>query len=61
MLKVCIISCGMIANSAHIPAYRYFSEDFDIVGVSDIDAVSAETTATRHGIPHWYADANQML
>ena len=61
MLKVCIISCGMIANSAHIPAYRYFSEDFDIVGVSDIDAVSAETTATRHGIPHWYTDARQML
>lgn len=61
MLKVCIISCGMIANSAHIPAYRYFSEDFEIVGVSDINPESAEGTAKRHGIPHWYTDAEQML
>lgn len=61
MLKVCIISCGMIANSAHIPAYRHFSEDFEIVGVSDINPKSAEDTAKRHGIPHWYTDAEQML
>ena len=61
MFKVCIISCGMIANSAHIPAYRHFAEDFEIVGVSDINPKSAEDTATRHGIPHWYTDAEQML
>ena len=61
MFKVCIISCGMIANSAHIPAYRYFSEDFEIVGVADINPKSAEDTAARHGIPHWYIDAETML
>ena len=26
MFKACIISCGMIANSAHIPAYRRFAD-----------------------------------
>lgn len=61
MFKVCIISCGMIANSAHIPAYRYFSEDFEIVGVSDINPSSAKETAERHGIPHFYTDTEQML
>lgn len=61
MFKVCIISCGMIANSAHIPAYRNFPEDFEIVGVSDINPKSAEDTAKRHGISHWYTDAEQML
>jgi predicted dehydrogenase len=51
----------MIANSAHIPAYRHFPEDFEIVGVSDINPKSAEETAARHGIPHFYTDAEQML
>ena len=61
MLKVCIISCGMIANSAHIPAYRHFSEDFEIAAVSDINTESARATAERHGIDKWYADAEAML
>lgn len=61
MLKVCIISCGMIANSAHIPAYRHFSEDFEIAAVSDINSESAKATAERHGIPKWYTDAETML
>lgn len=61
MLKVCIISCGMIANSAHIPAYKKFSDDFLIVGVSDINAESARATAERHSIPNWYTDAEAML
>ena len=45
MFKVCIISCGMIANSAHIPAYRQFPEDYDIVAVYDINEKSAKDTA----------------
>lgn len=61
MLKVCIISCGMIANSAHIPAYKHFSDDFEIAAVSDINAENAENTAKRHGIPKWYTNAEDML
>ncbi|UKI38459.1 MAG: hypothetical protein L6V93_11395 [Clostridiales bacterium] len=50
MIKVCIISCGMIANSAHIPAYRTFGDDFFISAVSDINENSARETAktSRH-------------
>lgn len=61
MFKVCIISCGMIANSAHIPAYRQFSDDFEIVAVSDINPAAAQDTAKRHGIDRFYTDASEML
>ena len=61
MFKVCIISCGMIANSAHIPAYRQFSEDYEIVAVSDINEVAAKKTADKHGIKRFYTDAEEML
>ncbi len=61
MFKVCIISCGMISNSAHIPAYRYFPEDFEIAAVCDVNEVSAKDTASRHGISKYYTDAEEML
>lgn len=61
MFRVCIISCGMITNSAHIPAYRHFSEDFDIVGVCDVNEQAAKDTAKRHEIPNYYTDAKKML
>lgn len=61
MFKVCIISCGMIANSAHIPAYRRFTKDFEIAAVCDLNEQAARDTAERHGIPHYYTDAAQML
>ena len=61
MYKVCIIGCGMIANSAHIPAYRYFDSDFFICAVCDFNKEIAADTANRHGIPAFYADAEEML
>jgi len=61
MFKVCIISCGMITNSAHIPAYKNFPEDFEIVGVCDTNEEAAKGTAERHGIAHYYTDAEEML
>ena len=41
MYKVCIISCGMIANSAHIPAFKQFSEDYEITAVCDVNETAA--------------------
>lgn len=61
MFKVCIISCGMIANSAHIPAYRQFPEDYEITAVCDINEEAAGKTAERHGIARYYTDAARML
>ena len=61
MYKVCIISCGMITNSAHIPAYKHFSEDFEICAVCDVNGQTAKDTAERHGIANYYTDAETML
>ncbi|MBE7038022.1 MAG: Gfo/Idh/MocA family oxidoreductase [Ruminococcaceae bacterium] len=61
MFKVCIISCGMIANSAHIPAYKMFSDDYKIVAVCDTNENAAKETAQRHGILNYYTDAKKML
>lgn len=60
-LKVGIISCGMIARSAHIPAYLRFSEYYDIVAVCDINIVAAKKTAKDFNIPLFYGDADEML
>ena len=61
MFKVCIISCGMIANSAHIPAFKHFSEDYEITAVCDVNETAAKETAERHGIKNYYTDAKEML
>ena len=61
MFKVCIISCGMIANSAHIPAFKQFCEDYEIVGVCDVNETAAKETAERHKIANYYTDAKEML
>lgn len=45
--RVCIIGTGMIANSAHIPAYQHLPEDFEIVGVCDIRSEARQL----HGEP----------
>ncbi len=61
MQKVCIIGCGMIANSAHIPAYKAKSDIFDIVAVCDFSKEAAQKTAREHGIAAFYTDAEEML
>lgn len=61
MFKVCIISCGMITNSAHIPAYNHFSDDFEICAVCDVNEKAAKETAQKHGIKKYYTDAEKML
>ena len=61
MFKVCIISCGMIANSAHIPAFKRFSEDYEITAVCDVNETAARETAERHSIACYYTDAAEML
>ena len=61
MFKVCIIGCGMIASSAHIPAYKAYKEDFEVVGIFDINISAAQTVAQKFGIANVYSDAEKML
>lgn len=61
MYQVAIISCGMIANCAHIPAYRRFADQCEIVAVCDKNETAAKETAERHHIPRYFTDAEEML
>lgn len=62
-LRVAVIGCGMIANSAHFPALHILESEglVKLVGVADIRPEAAESTAKRHGVPVWYTDPQKML
>lgn len=51
----------MIAESAHLPAYRRFSDDYTVAAVFDVSGERAESFAKKNGIPNWYTDADRML
>lgn len=59
--KVAIIGCGMIANKAHIPAWKSHSDRCEVVAVCSHNPATAEQTAGRWDIPHVYPDAESML
>jgi len=59
-LRVAVIGGGMIANSAHIPAWQAQPEA-EVVGVADNVAENANATAQRHHIPHAFGDVEKML
>lgn len=60
-LKVAIIGTGMIANAAHIPAWKDLADQVQIVAVADDREQAARETARRHGIPNHYTDYQKML
>lgn len=60
-MKVCIIGCGMIAQSAHIPAYMAHKEHFRITAVCDAKEAVAKRVCEAFGIARYYTDAEQML
>ena len=60
-LKVAVIGCGMIANIAHIPAYRSHADRCTVVAVCSHSRATAEQTAQRFDIPGVYDDAETML
>jgi len=59
--KVAVIGTGMIANAAHIPAWKALAGDAEVVGVADVREEAARETAHRYEIPRAYADPQQML
>ena len=59
--KVGIISCGMIARGAHIPAYQRFNDFYEIVAVCDINLETAKQTAEEFNIPKYYGDVREMF
>ena len=60
-LRVAVIGTGMIANAAHIPAWKALPNDAEVIGVADIRGEAAQETAQRYGIARAYADPQKML
>lgn len=62
-LRTAIIGCGMIANSAHLPALHILESEglVELAAVADIRLEAAKSTAERHGIPKYYTDPQKML
>lgn len=61
MIKVALIGAGMIATAAHIPAYRNHADIFSVEAVFDANPAVAAAVAEKHGIPHSYADIDQLF
>ena len=59
-LRVAVVGCGMIANSAHIPAWLS-QPGAEIVGVVERDLDRAKTLANKHAIPGVFDDVGNML
>jgi len=59
-LRVAVIGCGMIANSAHIPAWQS-QRGAEVVGVMDNVLDRAKATAGKYSIPGAFDDVPQML
>ena len=57
-IRVGIIGAGGMA-AYHIPGFR--KAGAEVVAVADLRSAAAENCAERHGIPHTYASADEML
>ena len=55
-----IIGCGDVTEVKSGPAFNKVA-DSALVAVMRRDAVKAEDYARRHGVPRWYADADQLI
>lgn len=60
-MRVAVIGNGMIANAAHLPAYKNLGDLVEVVACADIREEAARETAQRYGIPKYYTDPQRML
>lgn len=55
-----ILGCGDVTEVKSGPAFR-LAERSELVAVMRRDAAKAADYARRHGVPRWYADAEQLV
>lgn len=60
-LKVAFVGTGMIANTAHIPAFQRQAGQVQLAAVVNPNRMSAQATAIRHDIPGVYDSMEAML
>lgn len=59
-VRVAIIGTGGIAG-AHVSAWNSLADRVERVAAVDIDEARVKAFADKHGIPHTYTDAGEML
>jgi predicted dehydrogenase len=59
-LKVALVGAGNIA-SHHLPAYRQFAGEVELVAVCDLDEALARKRAAEAGVERVYTDVETML
>ena len=60
MIKWGIIGCGDVTELKSGPAFNKV-KDSSLVAVMRRDAAKARDYASRHEVPKWYCDANQLI
>ncbi len=63
-MKICIIGCGNMANSTHLPSIQRYNRlhgGIDIAACADLSPDNARALAERYDIPHTYQDYELML
>lgn len=60
MIKWGIIGCGDVTEVKSGPAFNKVANS-TLVAVMRRDALKAADYAQRHGVPKWYADANELI
>ena len=62
--KICVIGCGVLANSHHGPAYVKYAHNHantELTACCDLIAQKAEDFSRRFGFQRWYTDPLHML
>lgn len=60
-LKVAIIGAGQVARISHIPNYRSFKDEIEVVGISDTNLENAKNVAEEFQISGVYSNHIDML
>ena len=60
-LRVGIVGTGMVAQVMHLPHLQSLPGLFEIAGLCDLSARTAQTLARRYGIPNAFTDIDDML
>jgi predicted dehydrogenase len=60
-LGVGVIGCGVIATTAHLPAWRRLAHRARIVGVADVREEVARRTAHEFGADFWTTDFRRLI
>jgi predicted dehydrogenase len=59
--RAAILGAGLISAKKHIPAFMRLKHKIDLVALCDVNREGAEKVASKFGIPHVYADLDELL